>query len=70
VEKVYNCQKTDTGISLDWKDGQWTMNEHFTFPELEEMRIRIPDLISNPELFRIDLLEHRIYVSQSGRNAY
>jgi hypothetical protein len=52
---------------MDWMDGKRKTREHFTFPELEVMRIKVPDLISNPERFRIDLQEHKIYVSQVGR---
>jgi len=70
VEKIYNCAKTDTGVSMDWMEGKRKNNEHFTLSELETMRIRVPDLISNPELFRIDLQEHKIYVSQLGRGSY
>jgi hypothetical protein len=51
-------------------DGKRKNNEYFSFPELVEMRIKVPDLISNPELFRIDLQEHKIYVSQIGRGSY
>lgn len=67
VEKIYNCMKTETGVSMDWMEGKRKNNEHFLLSELETMRIKVPDLISNPELFRIDLLEHKIYVSQVGR---
>ena len=70
VEKIYNCIKTDTGVSMEWMEGKRKNSEHFTFAELETMRIKVPDLISNPELFRIDLQEHKIYVSQVGRGAY
>jgi hypothetical protein len=70
VEKIYNSVQTDTGVSLDWMDGKRKNNEYFSFPELVEMRIKVPDLISNPELFRIDLQEHKIYVSQIGRGSY
>jgi len=52
---------------MDWMEGKRKNNEHFSFTELETMRIRTRDLISNPELFRIDLQEHRIYISQVGR---
>jgi hypothetical protein len=67
VEKIFNSIQTETGVSLDWMDGKHKNSGHFSFPELADMRIRVPDLISNPELFRIDLQEHRIYVSQLGR---
>lgn len=67
VEKIYNCVQTDNGVSMNWMDGNRKNNEIFTTSELEIMRIKVPDLISNPELFRIDLQEHRIYVSQLGR---
>jgi hypothetical protein len=70
VEKIYNSVKTDTGVSLDWMEGKRKNNEHFSFPELAVMRIPVQDLISNPELFRIDLQEHRIYISQTGRSSY
>ncbi|MGA2917967.1 hypothetical protein [Methanoregula sp.] len=70
MEKIYNSVQTDTGVSLDWMDGKRKNNEYFSFPELVEMRIKVPDLISNPELFRIDLQEHKIYVSQIGRGSY
>jgi hypothetical protein len=55
---------------MDWMEGKQKNNEHFSLSELETMRIRVPDLISNPELFRIDLQEHKIYVSQIGRGSY
>jgi len=28
--------------------------EHFSYPDLTDMRIPVPELLSNPELFRID----------------
>jgi hypothetical protein len=34
------------------------------------MRINVQDLIEHPDLYRIDLQEHKIYQSQVGRNAY
>ncbi len=70
VEKIYNCVQTETGVSMEWMEKKRKNIEHFTFQELETMRIKVPDLISNPELFRIDLQEHRIYISQIGRGAY
>lgn len=70
MEKIYNSVQTDTGVSLDWMDGKRKNNEYFSFPELADMRIKVPELISNPELFRIDLQEHKIYVSQLGRGSY
>jgi len=70
VEKIYNCVRTNTGVSLDWMDGRRTNPEHFTFPELETMRIPVQDLIGDPGLFRIDLQEHKIYRSQVGRGSY
>ena len=70
MEKIYNCIKTDTGVSMNWMEGQRKNNEHFTETELATMRIKVPDLISNPERFRLDLQEHKIYVSQFGRGSY
>jgi len=67
VEKIYNCVRTDTGVSLDWMEGSRKNPEHFTFPELEAMRIPVQDLIREPALFRIDLQEHKLYRSQVGR---
>jgi hypothetical protein len=67
VEKILNCVKTDTGVSLDWMDGKRKNSEFFTFPELETMRIPVQELIEVPTLFRIDLQEHKIYRSQIGR---
>ena len=46
-----------------------TMNI-FSIRTLQTMRIHVEELISNPERFRIDLQEHRIYVSQVGRGSY
>jgi hypothetical protein len=48
-------------------EGKSEKQEFFSFAELEEMRIKVPDLIENPKLFRIDLQEHKIYLSQAGR---
>jgi hypothetical protein len=70
VEKIYNCVKTDTGVSLDWMEGRRKNPEHFTFPELETMRIPVLELTEEPMLFRIDLQEHKIYRSQVGRGSY
>lgn len=70
VEKIYNCIQTETGVSMEWMEGKKRIAEHFTFQELDTMRIKVPDLISHPELFRIDLQEHRIYISQVGRGGY
>ena len=70
MEKIYNCVKTNTGVSLDWMEGKRKNPEHFTFPELETMRIPVQDLIGDPVLFRIDLQEHKIYRSQVGRGSY
>jgi hypothetical protein len=67
MEKIYNCIQDETGVSMVRMEGRRKISEHFSFPELESMRIKIPTLISNPELFRIDLQEHKIYVSQVGR---
>jgi len=69
VEIICSCVKTDTGVSLDWMRGNNKNPEHFTFPELETMRIPVQDLISDPVLFRIDLQEHKIYRSQVGRGS-
>lgn len=70
MEKIDNCIRTDTGVSLDWMDGKRKINEHFLYQDLETMRIHVQDLISYPERFRIDLQEHKIYVSQVGRGSY
>lgn len=70
MEKIFNCVKNDSGVSMSWMEGKRRNDEHFSFSELETMRIRVPDLISNPERFRIDLQEHKIYVSQVGRGPY
>jgi len=70
MEKIYNSIMEDKGVSVDWKEGKWMHNEHFSFPELETMRIKVKDLISHPELFRIDLQEHKIYISQQGRSSF
>lgn len=70
MEKIYNCVKTDTGVSLDWMEGKRRNPEHFTFPELETMRIPVLELTEKPVLFRIDLQEHKIYRSQVGRGSY
>ena len=55
---------------MDWMEGKRKNPEHFTFPELETMRIPVGDLITDPMLFRIDLQEHKIYRSQVGRGSY
>ena len=67
---IYNCVKTNTGVSLNWMDGKRKNPAHFTFWELETMRIPVQNLIGNPVLFRIDLQEHKIYRSQVGRGSY
>jgi hypothetical protein len=70
VEKIYNCVKTNTGVSPEWMEGKRKNSEHFTFSELETMRIPVRDLIGDPVLFRIDLQEHKPYRSQGGRGSY
>jgi hypothetical protein len=68
MKNVFLCKKTDTGVSLVWMEGNRENQEFFSFPELEEMRIKVPDLVEHPDLYRIDLQEHKIYLSQVGRN--
>jgi hypothetical protein len=70
VERIFNCVKTGTGVSLDWIEGKRKNPEYFTFPELEIMRIPVQELVRSPVLFRIDLQEHKIYRSQVGRGSY
>ena len=70
MEKISNCVKNDTGVSLDWMDGKRENTEHFTVTELEIMRIPVQELIDEPMLFRIDLQEHKVYRSQVGRGSY
>jgi len=67
MKNVYNCKKTATGVALVWREGKRENEETFSFPELEAMRIPVEDLLDHPELFRIDLQEHKIYLSQIGR---
>jgi hypothetical protein len=56
-----------------WRDnglegGEIRKREFLSFPELEEMRTKVPDLVEHPALYRIDLKEHKIFLSQSGRS--
>jgi hypothetical protein len=55
VEKIGNRARTVTGVTLHWMDGKLLRTiEHFPYPDLSGMRIPVPELLSNPELFRID----------------
>jgi hypothetical protein len=67
VKNVYNCKKTEAGVELVWQEGKKENNEFFSFSELKDMRINVQDLIEHPDLYRIDLQEHKIYQSQVGR---
>jgi hypothetical protein len=68
VEKIYKCMKTEAGVALVWNEGKRENPEVFSFSELEEMRINVQDLIDHPNVYRIDLQEHKIYQSQVGRS--
>lgn len=68
VKNVFNCKKTEAGVELVWQEGKKENNEIFSFSELKDMRINVQDLIDHPNLYRIDLQEHKIYQSQVGRN--
>jgi hypothetical protein len=68
MENIFNCKKTETGVGLVWMEGDLEKKEFFSFPQLLEMRIKVPDLVENPHLYRIDLQEHKIYQSQAGRS--
>ena len=70
MKNVSNCKKTEAGVALVWQDGKKENCEVFSFSELDDMRINVQDLIEHPDLYRIDLQEHKIYQSQVGRNAY
>lgn len=70
VKNIFNCKKTEAGVAMVWHDGKEEKSEVFSFSELDEMRINVQDLIEHPDLYRIDLQEHKIYQSQVGRNAY
>lgn len=67
MEKISSCKKTGTGVSMIWMEGKLGKEEFFTGRELEEMRIKVDDFLERPHLYRIDLQEHKIYVSQLGR---
>jgi len=68
VEKIYKCTKTEAGVALVWNEGKRENPEVFSFSELNDMRINVQDLIEHPDVYRIDLQEHKIYLSQVGRN--
>jgi hypothetical protein len=70
VKNVSNCKRTEAGVAMVWQDGKEEKSEVFSFSELDDMRINVQDLIEHPDLYRIDLQEHKIYQSQVGRNAY
>jgi hypothetical protein len=70
MENIYNCKKNETSITMVWRERIQENEERFSFPELEAMRIPIQGLLDNPELFRIDLHEHKIYRNQVGRSSY
>ena len=70
VKNVSDCKKTEAGVAMVWQDGKKEKCEVFSFSELDDMRINVQDLIEHPDLYRIDLQEHKIYQSQVGRNAY
>ena len=70
MEKVSRCKKTDTGVKLIRMEGKRECEEFFSFQELGEMRINVQDLTEHPDLFRIDLQEHKIYLSQVGRSSF
>jgi hypothetical protein len=67
MKNIYNCKKTATGVALVWLEGKRENAETFSFSELETMRIPVQDLLDHPELYRVDLQEHKIYKSQVGR---
>jgi hypothetical protein len=68
VKNIYNCKKTEAGVELVWHEGKKENPEVFSFSELKDMRINVQDLIEHPDLYRIDLQEHKIYMSQVGRD--
>ena len=70
MKNVSDCKKTEAGVALVWQDGTKEKSEVFSFSELDDMRINVQDLIEHPDLYRIDVQEHKIYQSQVGRNAY
>jgi hypothetical protein len=57
-------------MRLSWMDGKQEREEFFSSKELGEMRINVQELTEHPDLFRIDLQEHKIYLSQMGRSSY
>ena len=67
MEKISTCTKTDTTVSMVWMEGNIGKEECFSVKELEEMRIKVDNLVERPDLYRIDLQEHRIYVSEQAR---
>jgi hypothetical protein len=70
MNNIFNCKKTDSGVALVWREGKKENQELFSFPELAEMRINVQDMIEHPDLYRIDLQEHKIYRSQVGRSSF
>ena len=68
MEKIVSCRKTGTGVAMIRMEGSVEKEEFFSFAELAVMRINAGELTDHPELYRIDLQEHKIYLSQVGRN--
>jgi hypothetical protein len=67
MNNIFKCKKTDAGVALVWMEGKKENKELFSFTELSEMRINAEDMVEHPDLYRIDLQEHKIYRSQVGR---
>jgi hypothetical protein len=70
MKNIFKCKKNETGVTMVWMEGELEKGEFFSFQDLKEMRIHFEELVDHPDLYRIDLQEHKIYLSQVGRNAY
>jgi hypothetical protein len=70
MQTIISAKKTDTGVEVVWHENKKEMHDFFSGNEFNQMRIHVDDLIEHPTKYRIDLQEHKIYISAKGGGSF
>ena len=66
MQQITNSKKFPNGIQIFWSDAGKDVNDFFSYEDLVDMKINMLDLLTNPRLYRVNTIAHKIESSVSG----
>ena len=60
MQQITSAKKYQNGIQVFWTDEGKELSDFFPYEELIDMMINALDLLKNPNIYRIDIKNHRI----------